>query len=77
MSTSSRSEFRKRAGLTQLELARLTGSSAPQICIWEQGNGDLAPDLVSRIAHVLFERLKGIPQFQDPEELTRVLENGE
>ena len=74
--TTSRSELRKRAGLTQLQLARLTGSSAPQICVWERGDRDLPPKIVSRIARVLYDQLTGIPQFQNLDELTRVLEHG-
>ena len=72
MTFTSRSDIRRRAGLTQIQLARLVGSSAPQICVWEQGEREWPAETVARIAAVLFERLKG-PAFDSPDDLARAL----
>jgi transcriptional regulator with XRE-family HTH domain len=69
----SRSEIRRRAGLTQIQLARLVGSSAAQICVWERGERDLQADTVARIAVILYEKLENSPAFEDVEELARAL----
>jgi len=69
----SRSEIRRRAGLTQLQLANLAGSSAPQICMWERGDGRLPAETILRIAAVLFEHLKEAPNFDNPEDLAQEL----
>lgn len=73
MTSMSRSDVRKRAGLTQHQLARLVGSSAPQICVWERGERALPNETVTRIALVLFDRLNGAPTFDGPEDLARAL----
>jgi DNA-binding transcriptional regulator YiaG len=69
----SRSEIRRRAGLTQIQLARLVGSSAAQICVWERGERDLQADTVAQIAVVLYEQLQNLPVFECVEELARAL----
>jgi transcriptional regulator with XRE-family HTH domain len=76
MTSVSRSDMRRRAGLTQLQLARLAGSSAPQICVWERGERALPSETVTRIALVLFDRLKGAPIFDSPDDLARALGHG-
>ena len=73
MTSVSRSDIRRRAGLTQHQLARLVGSSAPQICVWERSERDLPLEALTRIALVLFDRLKGLPTFDAPDDLARAL----
>lgn len=48
-----RAEFRRRAGLTQVQLANLTGIPAPRICLWERGQIELRPEQVESIEHAL------------------------
>jgi DNA-binding XRE family transcriptional regulator len=50
---SERAKLRRRAALTQAELASLTGIHAPQICLWERGQIELKEEQVERIAAVL------------------------
>ena len=71
----SRSDIRRRAGLTQNQLARLVGSSAPQICLWERGDRDLPSEVVARIAQILCARLTAEPKFDTPADLARALEH--
>jgi transcriptional regulator with XRE-family HTH domain len=73
VSAISRSDIRRRAGLTQIQLARLVGSSAPQICVWERGERDFPADTVASIAAVLYEQLRDAPVFENAEELARFL----
>jgi DNA-binding transcriptional regulator YiaG len=72
-SMSERAKLRRRAALTQAQLARLTGIPAPYICFWERGEKELKPEQVERIATVLNEHLGKTPYFDGPAELTRVL----
>jgi len=51
----------------------MVGSSAPQICTWERGDKEFPPDLVAQIARVLFNKLIGLPAFNDSDELARAL----
>lgn len=76
MSAISRSDIRRRAGMTQIQLARLVGSSAAQICVWERGDRDLPSEVVVRIAQILYARLARAPKFETPAELARTLEQG-
>jgi transcriptional regulator with XRE-family HTH domain len=73
MTSVSRSDIRRRAGLTQHQLARLVGSSAPQICVWERGERVLPSETFTRIVSVLFDRLNGVPTFDGPDDLARAL----
>lgn len=45
--------LRRRAGLTQVQLANLTGISAPRICLWERGEIQLKPEQLERIQRVI------------------------
>jgi transcriptional regulator with XRE-family HTH domain len=54
---SERAMLRRRAGLTQAELAYLAGVHAPQICLWERGQIELKEEQVERIAAVLRGRI--------------------
>jgi Helix-turn-helix domain len=70
---SERAKLRRRAALTQVELAHLTEIHAPQICLWERGHIDLRPEQVERIAAVLKEHLGATPYFDEIGELVSVL----
>jgi transcriptional regulator with XRE-family HTH domain len=73
VSVSDRSFLRRKACLTQIQLARKTGISAPRICMWERGEIELNPAQVGTIAKVLHERLAKPPVFSDVAELLRAL----
>jgi transcriptional regulator with XRE-family HTH domain len=68
-----RAQLRKRAGLTQLQLARLVGISAPRFCMWEKGQMDLRKELVDRIAKTLLDYLGKAPSFSELQELVQYL----
>ena len=70
---SERAKLRRRAALTQAELARLTGLHAPQICLWERGQIELRPEQVESIAAVLKEHLGATPCFDEIGELVSLL----
>jgi len=70
---SDRALLRRRAGLTQIQLARKTAISAPRICLWERGELELRAEQVERIARVLNEHLLKVPVFNDARELAMVL----
>lgn len=50
-------KMRRRAGLTQVELARRAELHASQICLWERGQIELKPEQESRILAVLHEHI--------------------
>jgi transcriptional regulator with XRE-family HTH domain len=54
-----RAKLRRRAALTQIELGRLAGIHAPQICLWERGQIELTEEQLDRIYAVLRERIAG------------------
>jgi transcriptional regulator with XRE-family HTH domain len=68
-----RAVLRKRAALTQVELASKVGISAPRLCLWERGHIELRPEKVESIAAVLKESLGNTPCFDEVEELVSVL----
>jgi transcriptional regulator with XRE-family HTH domain len=70
---SDRAVLRRRAALTQAQLARLTGISAPRICLWERDEIQLKREQVERIAVVLRDRLAESPVFESLEELLEKL----
>lgn len=53
MRNTERSRLRRRAGLTQHQLARLVGKSAAAICLWESGQIDFSQEDVKKIANAL------------------------
>jgi transcriptional regulator with XRE-family HTH domain len=70
---SDRALLRRRAGPTQIQLARKTGISAPRICLWERGKVELRTEQIERIAKVLNEQLLKTPVFSGPGELALTL----
>ena len=53
----SRSEIRRRAGLSQARLAKRVGLHAPVISLWENQKRELTREQISRIERVLGEEL--------------------
>jgi len=68
-----RASVRRRAWLTQIQLARKTGISAPRICLWERGEIELRPEQIECIAKVLDEHLSKAPVFNGARELALTL----
>jgi transcriptional regulator with XRE-family HTH domain len=64
-----RATFRRRACLTQLQLARKVGITAPRLCLWERGEIELSPEQVDKIAAVLHGCLSKAPAFVSTEDL--------
>lgn len=48
-----RATLRRRAGLSQAQLAWRTGISAPRLCLWEHNLVELRPEQLERIQRVL------------------------
>ena len=71
-----RSNLRRRAGLTQLRLSKLTKVSSPRISLWENGEIELRTEELERIARVLHTFLHEAPSFEQPQDLIEVLEVG-
>jgi transcriptional regulator with XRE-family HTH domain len=70
---SDRALLRRRACLTQLQLSRKAGISAPQLCQWERGEIELRPEQIVRIAEVLHKYLSTPAIFNSAMELARAL----
>jgi transcriptional regulator with XRE-family HTH domain len=70
---SERALLRRRACLTQSQLARKSGVSAPRLCQWERGEIELRPEQIVRIAEVLHKYLSTPPIFNGAMELARAL----
>lgn len=70
---SDRALLRRRAGLTQIQLARKTGISAPRICLWERGELDLRSEQVERIALAIAREMDNALAISTPEDLLRML----
>ncbi len=70
---SDRALLRRKACLTQLQLARKAGISAPRLCQWERGEIELHPDQIARIAEVLYGYLKSPQIFDGAMALARTL----
>jgi transcriptional regulator with XRE-family HTH domain len=68
-----RAQLRRRTGMTQKQLARAVGVSAPQLCLWERGEVSLDDRTVARIADVIHETLSETPWFADTNELVQAL----
>jgi transcriptional regulator with XRE-family HTH domain len=73
MQNTERAKFRKRAGLTQIQLGKKIGISSTQISLWETGQVDLPSALVDRIAHVLETELTKGLQISNAQQISRVL----
>lgn len=72
---SERALLRRRAALTQGQLARRVGICAPKLCLWERGEVQLEPRVVARIAECLHQALGETPSFSDSLELARALDS--
>ena len=70
---SNRANLRRRAGLTQVQLARKTGISAPRICLWERHELELRTEYVERIARAILDQMNRAPAISTPHELVLAL----
>jgi transcriptional regulator with XRE-family HTH domain len=68
-----RSIARKRAGLTQHRLAKLTGICASTISLWENYELELAPEAVEKIGRVIAAELNRVPVSSTPREIVHAL----
>lgn len=64
---------RKRAGLTQHRLAKLTGICASTISLWENHELELAPEVVEEIGRVIAAELNRVPVRSTPKEILHAL----
>jgi transcriptional regulator with XRE-family HTH domain len=69
MDIGDRAQIRKRAGLTQIKLAKLTGISQTRLCFWENEELELSYGDVERIAQILKENLVRLHVFRVPQKL--------
>lgn len=70
---SDRALLRRRACLTQLQLSRKVGISAPQLCQWERGEIELRREQIVCIAEVLHKYLSTSAIFKNAMELAKAL----
>jgi transcriptional regulator with XRE-family HTH domain len=68
-----RALLRRRAAMTQQQLAAKVGISASYLCLWELGKVELSRQLVDRIADSLHQAIGETPCFSDAEELMYAL----
>ncbi len=68
MKLTERAELRRRAGLTQHQLSKLTGISAPRISLWENDEIELPSAEIVKIAHVLQDEMWRSPFFRSASE---------
>jgi transcriptional regulator with XRE-family HTH domain len=68
-----RARIRKRAGLTQLQLAKLTGISQTRISFWENYERELSCGDMQHVVGVLHERLSTSKNFRGAAELAKAL----
>jgi transcriptional regulator with XRE-family HTH domain len=73
MFPSERARIRKRAGLTQLHLAKLTGISQTRLSFWENYERELSPEELQHIVRVLHQRLSAPKNFRRAIELAHAL----
>lgn len=73
MNLADRAHIRRRAALTQAELAHFIGKSPAAVCLWERGLLVFSDETVARIAQVLCERLDQVPRFENAKELAQRL----
>jgi transcriptional regulator with XRE-family HTH domain len=76
MKMNARSAIRRRAGLTQLQLSRLTKISPPRISLWDNGEVELRSEELQRIAEVLAEHLSAVPIVTEKQALLEALTAG-
>jgi transcriptional regulator with XRE-family HTH domain len=73
MSSIDRAQIRKRAGLSQIRLAKLTGISQTRLSFWENYERELSPEEVRHVANVLHKRLTTPESFKGAIELAQAL----
>jgi transcriptional regulator with XRE-family HTH domain len=73
MKSSERAIIRKRAGLTQHQLSKRSGVHASRISLWENGESELSPEEVAKIAAALHGSLSKTPAFSGVDELARAI----
>lgn len=71
MPKSDKAQIRKAAGLTQVKLARLTRISQSRISSWENGDTELEPGDLLRIAKVIRKHLDRAAKFIALSDLVR------
>lgn len=82
MFPSERARIRKRAGLSQIHLAKLTGISQTRLSLWENYERELSLEEARHVAGVLYQHLSSIESFARPTDLAQALapsrmDNGE
>jgi transcriptional regulator with XRE-family HTH domain len=73
MRNQERARLRRRAGLTQHQLAKLIGKSVAAISLWETGQVQLPIDDVERIARVIEDEIAKGPQISNTRQIAEVL----
>ena len=73
MKSSERAQIRKRSGLTQIRLARLTGVSQARLSSWENHETELSPEDIMSVARVLEKYLRQPMSFDGTKELAQAL----
>lgn len=71
-----RAMIRKRAGLTQHRLARLTGICASTISLWENHELELTSEQVEKIGRMIAQEISRIPAVSTATEAIEVLASG-
>ena len=73
MRNTERARLRKRAGLTQHQLARLAEKSVAAISLWETGQVEFPIDDVERIARVIEGEMAKGPQVSSAKQIAGML----
>lgn len=73
MRNTERARLRRRAGLTQHQLARLARKSVAAISLWETGQVELPIADVERIARVIEDEIAKGPQISSAQDIISVL----
>ncbi len=73
MKSIERAQIRKRSGLTQTRLAKLTGISQARLSSWENHETELSPEDIMSVARVLEKYLRQPMSFDGTKQLARVL----
>lgn len=73
MRPNNRALLRKRAGLTQHRLSKITGIPSATISLWENSQVELEAKAVERIARAIAAELERAPVISLPEDIARVL----
>jgi transcriptional regulator with XRE-family HTH domain len=73
MQNNERARLRKRAGLTQHQLARLAGKSVAAISLWETGQVELPAVDVERIARVIENEIAKGPHVLNARQIAGIL----